>query len=179
MIIYTYHFSRSLADYLGITFTEIPELSDQMIDLHQPDDHFSNYATRGGGAAGSKNGHYGCKHSEETKQILREKRLGKVPSNKGIPNPKQSERWKENNPMSNPEARERMRQSKIGKESSLKITRMTEYSCRWCGKSHTVVAKKKNIRSFCDKSCAASYSNTNRYISHPPATQAKVCAPSV
>ena len=103
MTIYTYHFSRSLAESLGISFTETPELSDQMIDIHQPDDRFANYATRGGGAAGSKNGHYGCKHSEETKQILREKRLGKEPSNKGVPNPEQSERWKKNNPMKNPE----------------------------------------------------------------------------
>lgn len=169
MTIYTYQFSRSLAESLGISFTEIPELSDQMIDLHQSDDHFTNYATRGGGAAGSKNGHYGCKHTEETKQVLREKRLGKPPSNKGIPNPGQSERFKKKNPMFNSKSREKMRQSKIGKESPHKIKHTIKFDCKWCGKSHTVIAKKKNVKSFCNKSCAASYSNTYRYISQPDA----------
>lgn len=171
MIIYTYQFSRSLAESLGISFTEIPELSDQMIDLHQPDDHFANYATRGGGAAGSKNGHYGCKHTEETKEHLRQIRLGKSPSNKGIPNPKQSERWKKNNPMFNMDARERMRQSKIGKEPSNKIKRTVEFACKWCGEKNTRPDTKKSQRSFCNKSCAASYSNTYRYISQPPAAE--------
>jgi hypothetical protein len=171
MTIYTYQISRSISESLGISFTEIPELSDQMIDSHQSDDHFANYATRGGGAAGSKNGHYGCKHTEETKQVLREMRLGKAPSNKGIPNPECSERMKKNNPMFNMDARERMRQSKIGKEPSNKIKHTIEFDCKWCGKSHTVIARKKNVKSFCNKSCASSYSNTYRYISQPPAAE--------
>ena len=168
MTIYTYHFSRSLAESLGIPFTETSKLSDQTLSGGEL---FDNYVPYGGGGAGSKNGHYGCKHTEETKQVLREKRLGKPPSNKGIPNPEQSERWKKNNPMSNLDVRERMRQSKIGKEPSNKIIQTIDFSCKWCGKSHTVVAKKKNIKTFCGKSCAASYSNTNRYISHPPAAE--------
>jgi len=169
MTIYTYHISRSLSEFFNIDHYEVPELSDQMLSGGQL---FDNYIPYGGGGAGQKNGHYGCKHSEETKQILRELRLGKSPSNKGIPNPEQSERWKQNNPMFNHETREKMRLSKIGKEPFNKIKHTTQFSCKWCGKSHTVIAKKKNIRSFCDKSCAASYSNTNRYIiSHPPAAE--------
>jgi hypothetical protein len=168
MTIYTYRFSRSLAESLGISFTETPEMSDQMLSVGEL---FDNYVPYGGGGAGSKNGHYGCKHTEETKQVLREKRLGKPPSNKGILNPEQSERWKKNNPMFNMDARERMRQSKIGKEPSNKIKHTIEFDCKWCGKSHTVIAKKKNVKSFCNKSCAASYSNTYRYISQPPAAE--------
>ena len=168
MTIYTYRFSRSLAESLGISFTETPELSDQMLSGGEL---FDNYVPYGGGGAGSKNGHYGCKHTEETKQVLRKKRLGKAPSNKGILNPEQSERWKKNNPMFNMDARERMRQSKIGKEPPNKIKHTIKFDCKWCGKSHTVIAKKKNVKSFCNKSCAASYSNTYRYISQPPAAE--------
>ena len=168
MSIYTYQFSRSLAESLGISFTETPELSDQML---AGGELFDNYVPYGGGGVGSKNGHYGCKHTEETKQVLREKRLGKSPSNKGIPNPEQSERWKKNNPMFNMNARERMRQSKIGKEPSNKIKRTVEFACKWCGEKNTRPDTKKSQRSFCDKSCAASYSNTYRYISQPPAAE--------
>lgn len=100
MTIYTFQFSKSLAESLGISFTETPELSDQML---AGGELFDNYVPYGGGGAGAKNGHYGCKHSEETKQILREKRLGKSPSNKGVSDPACSERMKKNNPMKNPE----------------------------------------------------------------------------
>ena len=176
MTIYTYRFSRSLAESLGIPFTEIPELSDQMIDLHQPDDYFANYATRGGGAAGSKNGHYGCKHTEETKQVLREKRLGKSPSNKGIPNPECSERMKKNNPMKNPEIAAKVietrrknnswykgNQFQLGHKPHNYIDEMRTFCCDACGKENTVRnVKGGKTRRFCNRSCQATFTNTNR-----------------
>lgn len=45
---------------------------------------FDNYIPYGGGGAGSKNGHYGCKHSEDAKKIMSEKKKGKTTWNKGI-----------------------------------------------------------------------------------------------
>lgn len=165
---YTYTYSSAISKALGIEHVEHVELSDQYLDSIKRSD---NYRTYGGGASGPKNGHYGCKHSEKTKKLLSELKKGKAPPNKGKPNPIQSERWKKDNPMYNLETREKMRQSKLGKESPHKIKETAEYTCKWCGKSHTVIAKKKNIKLFCSKSCAASYSNTYRYISHPPAAE--------
>ena len=156
---YTYTYSSNISTFLGLEHVEMIELSDQYLDSFKRSD---NYRTYGGGASGPKNGHYGCKHSEETKKLLSEQKKGKPAHNKGKPNPEQKERMKLKNPMSNLEARERMRQSKIGKEAHNKIKTTREYSCKWCGKSHTVIATKKNIKFFCNKSCAASYSNTNR-----------------
>lgn len=168
---YTYTYSSAISKFLGLDNVEIVELSDQYLDsIKRTDD----YRTYGGGASGSKNGHYGCKHTEKAKKLISESKLGKPAHNKGKSNPQQSERWKTKNPMFDLETREKMRQSKIGKKAHNKIEKTTEYNCKWCGKSHTVIAKKKNIKSFCDKSCAASYSNTYRYISQLPATQAKV-----
>ena len=168
---FTYTYSIAISNVLGLEHIESKELSDQYFDTFKLPE---NYKTYGGGASGPKNGHYGCKHTEKAKKLISESKLGKPAHNKGKPNPEQSERWKNNNPMNNLESREKMRQSKIGKESHNKIKTITEYSCKWCGKSHTVIATKKNIKSFCNKSCAASYSNTNRQISQLPATQAKV-----
>lgn len=168
MSIYTFHFSKSFSKTLGITFEEKPEFSDQFLsDVN----YLTTTTPYGGGASGSKNGHYGCRHSDETRQLLREKALGRPAPNKGVPNPAQSERFRCNNPMKNDLSREKMRQSKIGKEPSNKIRTTIDFSCKWCGKTHTRLAKKKAQRSFCGKSCAASYSNTYRYSSQPPAAE--------
>jgi hypothetical protein len=45
---------------------------------------FDNYVPYGGGGKGPKNGHYGCKHSDEAKSIMRQKKLGIIPWNKDI-----------------------------------------------------------------------------------------------
>jgi hypothetical protein len=157
---------KLLSESLRIPYE--PSLDDQ---YYEDDGLFDNYAPYGGGASGSKNGHYGCRHSQETKDLLRELRLGKTPPNKGVPNPEQSDRFKKNNPMFNPESREKMRQSKLGKVPHNKITTTVEYSCLHCGKKHTRLATKHSQKKFCDKSCAASYSNARRYISQPPAAE--------
>ena len=46
---------------------------------------------------------YISKQSEATKEKIRKKALGRTSYNKGVPNPKQSEKMKNNNPMKNPE----------------------------------------------------------------------------
>lgn len=48
------------------------------------DPAFEKYATYGGGGSGPKNGHYGCKHSEEAKKIMSLRKKGKQTWNKGI-----------------------------------------------------------------------------------------------
>lgn len=51
---------------------------------NQPISLFDNYATYGGGGAGTKNGHYGCKHTDETKRLMSIAKKGKMTWNKGI-----------------------------------------------------------------------------------------------
>lgn len=67
-----------LAKSLGIKNTVIIENDEDEYLL------FDNYVPYGGGGAGSKNGHYGCKHTEETKVILSKMKKGKPTWNKGI-----------------------------------------------------------------------------------------------
>lgn len=64
---------------------------------------FENYRTYGGGGAGCLNAHYGKKHTEEAKELIRQKALGRKAWNKGISNPAHSARMSANNPMKNPE----------------------------------------------------------------------------
>ena len=165
---FTYTYSIAISNALGLEHIESEDLSDQYFDTFKLPE---NYKTYGGGASGPKNGHYGCKHTDEAKRLISESRLGKPAYNKNKPNPEQSVRMKQKNPMKDPEIAKKVGLSKRGKEASNKIKTTMKYHCKWCGKSHTVIAKKKNIKSFCGKSCAASYSNTYRYISHPPAAE--------
>lgn len=146
MTIYTYRISHSLSESLGISFTENPEISDQLISSYQSDDSFANYATRGGGGAGSKNGHYGCKHTEETKQVLREKRLGKSPSNKGISDPACAERMRKNNPMKNPEIAAKVAKKLKGRPSPFRGVRYSPDKPVRYGKD----GRKKTLWSFPD-----------------------------
>lgn len=67
-----------LSQSLGIKNTIITENDENEYLL------FDNYVPYGGGGAGSKNGHYGCKHTEETKIIMSQKKKGKPTWNKGI-----------------------------------------------------------------------------------------------
>jgi hypothetical protein len=174
MTIYTFNIAKSISKTLGLSFIEKPELSDQALNSYPIDNNFSNYATRGGGAAGSKNGHYGCKHTEETKQILRELRLGKEPVNKGIPNPKQREYWKKNNPMHNPETVAKVIETKrknnswpkgykTNKKSYNYIYEMCSFKCDTCGKENIVRnLKGSSSRRFCNRSCQATFTNKQR-----------------
>jgi hypothetical protein len=160
MTIYTYYFSRTLSNTLGISHIDTPEISDQNINI-KPTDCCSVPAPV----------------SEETRRAISQSRMGQPAPNKGIPNPKQSLRWKTNNPMFNDDARERMRQSKIGKRPSNYVDAYRTFSCDTCGKVNTVRnVKGGKTRRFCDRSCQATFTNTNRrgfksYSSQPPAAE--------
>lgn len=174
MTMYTYDFSKSISQILNVDFIENPSLSDQELSKNTQIFH-ENYRTYGGGAAGSKNGHYGCKHTIETRKKLSMMAMGRPAYNKEIPNPRQKERWLHNNPMKNPEIAKKVSEKKKGKPSKNKITKTYTWICSWCKKENESFDTYKNRKKhFCDKSCAASYSNTHRQSSHCPATQAKV-----
>lgn len=70
--------NRSLSEALGIEWNGIEYEDTEDTEL------FDNYIPWGGGGKGAKNGHYGCKHSEEAKKIMREKKLGITPWNKNV-----------------------------------------------------------------------------------------------
>jgi hypothetical protein len=160
MVIYSFNFSTLLSETLGISFEKVPELSDQNINL-MPDD------------CGKLKGYkmpieFGIAISEACK--------GRTANNKGKPNPAQKERFLKNNPMKNPEIAAKVSSSKKGKPSPFKTTKTFTWSCSWCEKGHISLdnhdnKSKKRPKVFCNKSCAASYSNTYRYMSHPPAAE--------
>lgn len=85
--------------------------------------------------------------------------------NHGIPNPNMSKRMLANNPMKDPNVAKKSGESKRGKSAKNKITETFNWNCKWCDKLHTSTKTVKNIASanFCNKSCAASFSNTYRY----------------
>jgi hypothetical protein len=94
MTIYSYNFSQSLSEILGIGFEEIPELSDQAMKEIKPD-FPGEYRPYGGGfgtgfkhtdewkedrriaMSGENNPMYGKTHSDEVKKRLSEFRKGK------------------------------------------------------------------------------------------------------
>ena len=160
--IYTYSHFSSFCEALNLSVPDVlhKEQSDQYVFQTE----FS-YPTYGGGGAGIKNGHYGCTHTEETKRRLAELRRGKSPSNKGIPNPQASVRMKIRNPMHDPIIAKKVGNSKRGKIAHNRITETESWNCKWCGKTHTTIARKTKRKAlFCGKSCAASYSNTHRVL---------------
>lgn len=67
--------------------SEILEIEHILIDENNFQKNiipFENYMTYGGGGSGSKNGHFGCKHSEKTKKRMSEMKKNKPTWNKGI-----------------------------------------------------------------------------------------------
>jgi len=68
--------NKSLSEALGIEFDGIEYDDNNSAEL------FDNYVPWGGGGAGSKNGHYGCKHTEQSKKMMSEKKKGTIPWNK-------------------------------------------------------------------------------------------------
>jgi hypothetical protein len=106
-----------------------------------------------------------------------EGRSGSTPYNKGIPNPQQRERFLTNNPMKNPEIAKKVAEKNRGVEPSNKILTTFTWHCKQCGKEHIDrdTANNRKAAHFCNKSCAASYSNSRRYISHPPAAEHASC----
>lgn len=61
---------------LGIEYCNIEYNADDYV-------LFDNYATYGGGGKRNKNGHYGCKHTEDAKKRMSEMKRGKDTWNKG------------------------------------------------------------------------------------------------
>lgn len=149
----TYNISRNLCKILNTEFDPTYFPSDQ--ELLKPLDKSE-----------MKRKHLivtGWKHSEETKKILREKKLGKPAHNKGKPNPEQSHRMLSNNPMHNPEVRIKSSLSRKGKPAHNKIHSTFEFKCQQCNKTEIRRDTAHNKTKFCSKSCAASYSNLNRH----------------
>lgn len=70
--------NKSLSEALGIEWNGIEYEDSNHVEI------FDNYVPWGGGGAGEKNGHYGCKHSEEAKKTMSEKKKGIIPWNKNI-----------------------------------------------------------------------------------------------
>lgn len=95
---------KKIASALDIEFVDI--LPNESIFWSE------GYVPYGGGSAGIKNGHYGCKHTDEAKEKIRQKALGRIPYNKGIPNPDQRNRMILSNPM---------KRSDVVKKVSLKL----------------------------------------------------------
>lgn len=79
MTIYTYNFSKSVSNFLGINFQELPEFSDQQINnipievkLYGPSNIIPAYPTM----KGKDHPFYGKKHSEESKKKMSIKKAG-------------------------------------------------------------------------------------------------------
>jgi hypothetical protein len=171
---YTYNISKRLCEILNTEFdpTQLP--SDQELSIIPDDSELIRkplVVT-------------GWKHTEETKQILREQKLGKPAHNKGKPNPNQSEKMRNNNPMHNSESKQKKLQTtllKYGSEFPVrnsflpgqipdnKIKDTFEFQCEQCKSVETRRATAHNKTKFCSKSCAATHSNLKRHSSHAPA----------
>jgi hypothetical protein len=117
------------------------------------------------------------KHTSKTKIKISKKHKGRVAHNKGVPNPAQRERMLQDNPMKNPKIAAKVAAKLVGKPSPFKTQKTFNWTCSWCKTEHTSLdnsdnRSKKQDKVFCNKSCAASYSNTHRYAnSHPPAAE--------
>ena len=107
---------------------------------------------------------WGSPKSASTREKIRQKALGRPSSNKGIPNPGARERMKKNNPMKNPEIAAKVSAYLKGRISPCKITQKFTWNCKWCQKMHEDfdTVKKRKYANFCNKSCAASFSNVKR-----------------
>lgn len=70
--------NKSLSEALGIEWEGEEYENCDHVEL------FDNYVPWGGGGAGEKNGHYGCKHTDKAKKIMSEKKKGVIPWNKNF-----------------------------------------------------------------------------------------------
>ena len=106
---------------------------------------------------------WGSPHTQETREKIRQAALGRPSPMKGKPNKSASKRMLENNPMKNPIIAKKVADKNRGKSSGNKIHNTFINECEWCkkGKEMRNTAKNRTKR-FCNKSCAASYSNTHR-----------------
>jgi len=148
----TYNISRNLCEILNTEFDPTHLPSDQDLMKHPDESEIRRkplVVT-------------GWNHSEETKRILSEQKLGKPAHNKGKPNPEQSKRMLLNNPMHDPEVRIKNGLSRKGISPHNKISSTFEFQCQQCDKKEIRRDTAHNKQRFCSKSCAVTYSNLNR-----------------
>ena len=106
-----------LAEALGIECSHKIDYSDCTTEYSS---EYDKYATYGGGGAGELNGMWNKKHTEESKELIRQ---------------------------------------------SNKIKDKTSWTCEECGSQKMVLNTIHNTKKrFCNKSCAASYSNKRRWL---------------
>ena len=119
---------------------------------------------------------YMSRMPEAGKEKLRQKALGRPAPNRGIPNPKNSERMKKNNPMHNPEIAAKSIETRRKNHSWFKagvrktghkphnyVDEMRTFCCDTCDKENIVRnVKGGKTRRFCNRSCQATFTNTNR-----------------
>lgn len=107
----------------------------------------------------------GQHHTQETKKILSEKKIGKEPWNKGLPNDIAKDLMTRRNPMKRPEIADKVRKANIGREPHNKIKAIYNWNCEQCGKDHQDLDNVHNrLKRFCNKSCAATYTNLHRSL---------------
>lgn len=119
---------------------------------------------------------YMSRMPESGREKLRQKALGRPAPNKGIPDPACAERMRKNNPMKNPEIAAKVietrrknnswykgNQFQLGHKPHNYIDEMRSFTCETCGKENTVRnVKGGKTRRFCNRSCQATFTNTNR-----------------
>lgn len=109
-------------------------------------------------------GFVGLIMTDETKKKISISTKGRIAYNKGIKNEAQSIRMKKNNPMKNPLIVERLKIKLRGKEAHNKIKETITKECCSCRTNFTTRTAKKELRLFCCRSCATSYSNKTRKL---------------
>lgn len=134
---------------------ELNKLERHYISLYNAtnDDKFYNIAS-GGDAWGSP-------HTVETRQKISLAAKGRVPPNKGKPNPSAAERMRNNNPMKDKTISQKVARKLRGRPSNNRVPCIT-LECAECRTSFLVKPKNRN-RVFCGKSCAAAYINKIRW----------------
>lgn len=148
----TYNISRNLCEILNTEFDPTHLPSDQDLMKHPDESEIRRkplVVT-------------GWNHSEETKRILSEQKLGKPAHNKGKSNPEQSKRMLSKNPMHDPKIRIKSGSSRKGLSPHNKIKSTFEFQCQQCHKKEIRRDTAHNKQRFCSKSCAVTYSNLNR-----------------
>ena len=135
-----------------------------------------NLSDGGEGQSGFIHPNKGGTLSPETRKKISDATKGRTAHNKGKSNPEQKERFLSNNPMKNPEISKKVADKLKGRytlnkdlqtqiEPYNKIKETFIWHCKQCGKEHIDrdTVKNRKAANFCNKSCAASYSNSRRW----------------
>ena len=136
-----------------------------LVALH-PDDHVLIHKLRGDKIVPSGLlSVAGRKMKEETKEKISKRHKGRVAHNKGHSAPYARERMLKDNPMKNPEIAKKVSNKLKGREGHSLIKETFVWVCQECNETaeRRATASNRNKR-FCNKSCAASFSNKRRYL---------------